>query len=56
MIYIGDGYVYHDESHIIYIESEYGRFGTHFTYTEYYDKDGKKNRYNPETGEWIPVD
>lgn len=55
MIYLSDGYAYHEESHIIYIESETGRYGTRTSYAVYYDENGKKNKYDPETDEWIPM-
>ena len=55
MVYLSDGYCYHEESHIIYIESTVGRHGTRTTYTPYYDSDGNKARYNVETGEWEVV-
>lgn len=44
------------ESHIIYIESEVGRYGDITSYAIYYDENGKVNKYDPDTGKWIPVD
>lgn len=55
MIYMYDNYVYHEESHIIYIESETGRYGNHTSYTPYYDSNGNMARYNPYTDEWEVV-
>lgn len=56
MIYLSEGYCYHEDTHIIYIESEVGRYGDRTSYAIYYDENGKVNKYDPETGEWIPVD
>lgn len=56
MVYLSDGYCYHEDTYIIYIESEVGRYSDRTTYAIYYDENGKVNKYNPDTGEWIPVD
>lgn len=56
MIYLGDGYVYHEDTHIIYIESSIGRYDNQTSYTVYYDENGKVNKYDELTGEWIPVE
>lgn len=54
MVKFDDGYCYHEESHIIYIEQV--KYGANYTYTPYYDKNGKMNVYDVATGEWIPID
>lgn len=56
MIYLSEGYCYHEDTHIIYIESEVGRYGDITSYAIYYDENGKVNKYDPDTGKWIPVD
>lgn len=56
MIYLSDGYTYHEDTKIIYIESESGRYGTKTSYAVYYDENGKVNKYDELTGEWIPVE
>lgn len=55
MVYINDGYVYHEDSHIIYIENQTGPYGRNIEYIPYYDSNGKMNRYDEDTGKWIPV-
>lgn len=55
MIYLGDGYCYHEDTRIIYIESLEGKYDSDTSYTPYYDSDGHKARYNVETGEWEVV-
>lgn len=55
MIYISDGYCYHEDTYIIYIESLTGRYDNDTTYAPYYDENGNMAKYNPATGEWIPV-
>lgn len=52
MIYISEGYCYHESSHIIYIESG---SGLNMTYTPYYDENGNMMRYDPTTGQWIAI-
>ena len=56
MIYLSEGYCYHEDTHIIYIESEVGRYGDRTSYAIYYDENDKVNKYDPDTGKWIPVD
>lgn len=60
MVYIGDGYCYSKESHIIHKEvttrRRVGRRNVSYTsYTPYYNEYGCLVKYNPDTGAWIPI-
>ena len=55
MVYIREGFVYHEDSKIIYVESETGRYGMETSYTPYYDSNGSMCTYDIRTGEFIPI-
>lgn len=55
MIYIREGFAYHEDSKIIYVESEAGRYGMETNYTPYYDSNGSMCTYDVRTGEFIPI-
>ena len=56
MVLIKDGYCYDRDTHIIYIESYTGQYGTDTTHTPYYDTNGSLCKYNIQTGEWVPIE
>lgn len=56
MIKIKSGYCYEEDTKIIYLESESGRYGTETVYTPYYSKSGGLFRYDETNGEWIEID
>ena len=56
MISISDGYCYKEETKIIYEEYFTGRMSTDAVYMPYYDTNGNLCKYNPQTGEWIPIE
>ena len=55
MVQIKNGYCYEEDTKIIYLESETGRYGTGTSYSAYYSENGNLCKYNETSGEWIEV-
>ena len=55
MTQIKDGYCYENDTKIIYMESESGRYGLSLTYTPYYSENGNLYKYDEIDVEWIEI-